>query len=183
MMKLAALIFAGLLAMVVANAEEKAAEKKDAPATAEKAAPKTEPVKAEKSDKKADKKKAEAKPAANLPKDVKKLVVEDSLAGNGKVAEKGKSIKVNYTGWIYDPAKPMGRGKQFDTSVGKEPFTFTLGAGHVIKGWDEGFANMKAGGRRKLIIPPEMGYGERGAGDAIPPNATLMFEVELLDVM
>ncbi|HVK62113.1 MAG TPA: FKBP-type peptidyl-prolyl cis-trans isomerase, partial [Bdellovibrionales bacterium] len=109
--------------------------------------------------------------------------VQDTIEGAGKVASKGKTIKVNYTGWLYDPSQPMGRGKQFDSSVGREPFSFKLGGGEVIKGWDEGFSNMKVGGKRKLIIPSEMGYGTRGAGSTIPPNAPLMFEVELIDVM
>ncbi len=141
------------------------------------------------SEKKADKKKSSKEPkeksakSDELPKDVKKLIVQDSLQGTGKVAVRGKTIKVNYTGWLYDPVASMGRGKQFDSSVGKEPFSFKLGAGEVIKGWDEGFSEMKVGGKRKLIVPPELGYGNRGAGNVIPPNASLMFEVELIDVM
>jgi FKBP-type peptidyl-prolyl cis-trans isomerase FkpA len=127
------------------------------------------------------------KPAATTVKltapTVKDLKTEDTTEGKGKVAAKGKTVKVNYTGWLYDSKAPKNRGKQFDTSVGKEPFTFTLGAGSVIKGWDEGFSNMKVGGKRVITIPSEMGYGARGAGDVIPPNAPLVFEVELLDVM
>jgi FKBP-type peptidyl-prolyl cis-trans isomerase FkpA len=119
----------------------------------------------------------------SLPKEVRKLVIQDTINGQGKVASKGKLIKVNYTGWLYDPSQAMGRGKQFDTSVGREPFQFRLGDGKVIRGWDEGFENMKVGGKRKLIIPSEMGYGDKGAGVEIPPNSTLMFEVELVDVM
>jgi len=111
------------------------------------------------------------------------LIIEDTIVSEGKLASKGKKIKVNYSGWLYDPSASMGRGKQFDTSVGRDPFEFTLGKGKVIKGWDEGFENMKVGGKRKLIIPSEMGYGERGAGTEIPPGAPLMFEVELIDVM
>ena len=127
--------------------------------------------------------KADAKSAVVLPKEIRKLVVEDSQVGSGKVATKGKTIKVNYTGWLYDPSQPMGRGHQFDSSVGKDPFKFKLGGGEVIKGWDEGFTDMKVGGKRKLIIPSDLGYGPNGAGSMIPPNAPLMFEVELLDVM
>ena len=177
-------IFASLLALAVANAAEPTS-------SAATPAAKTE---ASKPAAKADKKKPAAKtekaaaaapaPAkADMPKEVKKLIVQDTIPGAGKIAEKGKSIKVNYTGWLYDPAAPMGRGKQFDSSLGKEPFEFKLGAGDVIKGWDEGFENMKVGGKRKLIIPAELGYGSRGAGAVIPPNASLMFEVELIDVM
>lgn len=176
MMKFAAVIFAGLLAMVIANAEE-AKPAAPAPAKAE-----SHNKKSEKSEKKKSKKEADAS-KFNLPKEVKKLITEDMVVGSGKAATKGKTIKVNYTGWLYDPSQPMGRGRQFDSSIGKEPFSFTLGGGQVIKGWDEGFADMKVGGKRKLIIPSDMGYGERGAGNVIPKNATLMFEVELLDVM
>lgn len=132
----------------------------------------------------AEETKPAAKPATPATKPaVKDLKTEDTAEGKGKVAAKGKTVKVNYTGWLYDPKAPKNRGKQFDTSVGKEPFTFTLGAGSVIKGWDEGFTNMKVGGKRVITIPSEMGYGARGAGDVIPPNAPLVFEVELLDVM
>jgi FKBP-type peptidyl-prolyl cis-trans isomerase len=103
----------------------------------------------------------------------------DNKAGTGKTAAAGQDVEVHYTGWIYlDGLK----GKQFDSSRGRGPFAFPLGAGRVIKGWDEGVAGMKEGGRRTLIIPPELGYGDRGAGGVIPPNATLMFEVELLKV-
>lgn len=194
MMKMAAVIFAGVLALAIANARAEEAGKAAATTTTDPTAPptaakpathttqkKTEPAKSNKptrpsADKSDDKK-------SNLLKEIKKLIVEDAAIGSGKVATKGKMIKVNYTGWLYNPTKPMGRGRQFDSSVGKEPFSFTLGDSQVIKGWDEGFNDMKVGGKRKLIIPAEMGYGARGAGDAIPPNATLMFEVELIDVM
>lgn len=179
-MRLAVLIFASLLAAAIANAEEKAAEK-----TSEKTAETTAPKKSVEGKNAPAKKAAAAKVAgsSSLLKEVKKLIVEDTILGQGKVAAKGKKIKVNYTGWLYDPKQPMGRGKQFDTSVGREPFEFQLGQGVVIKGWDEGFENMKVGGKRKLIIPAEMGYGDRGAGTEIPPGAALMFEVELLDVI
>jgi len=119
---------------------------------------------------------------STLPKDVKKLISEDIVVGSGKAATKGKSVKVNYTGWLYDPNASAGRGRQFDSSVGREPFSFPLGAGQVIKGWDDGLVDMKVGGKRKLIIPAEQAYGDRGAGSDIPPHSTLMFEVELIDV-
>lgn len=171
----ASFLFASLLMLSFATQAEEA--KPAAPA-------KTTDAKPAKVDAKAKPEKKEpAKDEANLPKEVKKLIVHDSSLGSGKVASKGKKIKVNYTGWLYDPAKQMGRGQQFDTSVGREPFTFTLGAAEVIKGWDDGFENMKVGGKRKLIIPAELGYGSRGAGSVIPPNAPLMFEVELVDVL
>ena len=104
------------------------------------------------------------------------LKYTDEVVGTGKVAQVGTTAIVHYTGWTLD-------GKKFDSSKDrKEPFQFPLGGGRVIKGWDEGVANMKVGGKRILIVPPELGYGARGAPPVIPPNATLKFEVELLDV-
>jgi FKBP-type peptidyl-prolyl cis-trans isomerase FkpA len=107
----------------------------------------------------------------------------DTLVGTGREAEPGFNVTVHYTGWLYDEKATDHKGKKFDSSLDrKQPFDFALGAGQVIQGWDEGFAGMKIGGKRTLIIPPEMGYGARGAGGVIPPNATLIFDVELLDV-
>ena len=107
----------------------------------------------------------------------------DTQVGTGREAEPGFNISVHYTGWLYDEKSTDHKGKKFDSSLDrKQPFDFTLGAGQVIQGWDEGFAGMKIGGKRTLIIPPEMGYGARGAGGVIPPNASLIFDVELLDV-
>jgi len=110
------------------------------------------------------------------------LVKTDSVVGKGKEALAGKTVEVHYTGWLHDAKAEKQRGKQFDSSVGRGPFTFPLGAGRVIKGWDEGVAGMKVGGKRTLVIPPELGYGKRGAGGVIPPDATLVFDVELLNV-
>jgi hypothetical protein len=107
----------------------------------------------------------------------------DVKQGTGAEAQAGRPVVVHYTGWLYDPAAPDNKGKKFDSSRDRgTPFDFPLGAGRVIKGWDQGVAGMKVGGQRRLIIPPQLGYGERGAGGVIPPNATLMFDVELLDV-
>ena len=104
----------------------------------------------------------------------------DLKVGTGDEAKAGMTVTVNYTGWLYENGR---RGKQFDSSIGSSPFQFPLGAGNVIKGWDEGVAGMKVSGKRQLIIPPELAYGNRGAGQGIiPPNATLEFEVELLGV-
>jgi len=110
------------------------------------------------------------------------LIKTDTVVGKGKEAVKGRTVDVHYTGWLFEANSKEQRGKQFDSSVGRGPFSFPLGAGRVIKGWDEGVAGMKVGGKRTLVIPPELGYGARGAGGVIPPNATLVFDVELLDV-
>jgi FKBP-type peptidyl-prolyl cis-trans isomerase len=111
------------------------------------------------------------------------LVTQDVKVGAGPEAQRGRTVTVHYTGWLYDQAKPEGKGTKFDSSRDRnEPFSFTLGGGEVITGWDTGVAGMKVGGQRILTIPPGMGYGARGAGGVIPPNATLLFDVELLDV-
>ncbi|HUP40818.1 MAG TPA: FKBP-type peptidyl-prolyl cis-trans isomerase, partial [Vicinamibacterales bacterium] len=107
----------------------------------------------------------------------------DLKIGTGREAQKGKGISVNYTGWLYDPSRPNAQGRMFDSSKDRGPFNFVLGVGQVIPGWDQGFEGMKVGGRRRLIIPPSLAYGVDGAGGGIiPPNATLVFEMELLDV-
>ena len=108
---------------------------------------------------------------------------EDTIPGTGDEAKAGHRVRVHYTGWLYDPTAPKSRGKKFDSSKDRgQPFSFGLGGGEVIRGWDEGVQGMKVGGTRVLTIPPEMGYGARGAGGVIPPNATLVFEVELLGI-
>lgn len=108
------------------------------------------------------------------------LGIEDTKAGTGIEAVAGKTTIVHYTGWLDENGKP---GKKFDSSVDRgKPFSFALGGGMVIKGWDEGVAGMKVGGKRRLFIPANLGYGARGAGGDIPPNANLIFDVELLDV-
>lgn len=114
---------------------------------------------------------------------VTQLVTQDARVGTGAEAQPGRVVTVHYTGWLYDESRGDRKGSKFDSSVDRnEPFSFNLGAGEVIRGWDEGVAGMKVGGRRTLTIPPDMGYGARGAGGVIPPNATLLFEVELLGV-
>jgi FKBP-type peptidyl-prolyl cis-trans isomerase FkpA len=106
----------------------------------------------------------------------------DVVQGSGEAATSGP-VKVHYTGWLHDPSQADGHGRKFDSSHDRgQPFAFHLGGGQVIRGWDEGVAGMKVGGKRTLIIPPEMGYGARGAGGVIPPNATLVFDVELVAV-
>ncbi len=114
---------------------------------------------------------------------VSELQIVDQKTGTGAEAVTGKAVIVHYTGWLYDPAAADGHGAKFDSSLDRSvPFGFFLGAGKVIKGWDEGVVGMKVGGKRTLVIPPNKGYGERGAGGVIPPNATLLFDVELLEV-
>lgn len=115
--------------------------------------------------------------------DVTALAKDDRTAGTGAEARPGMMVSVHYTGWLYDPSAADKRGKKFDSSKDRgEPFEFQLGKGDVIAGWDEGVAGMKIGGTRVLTIPSNMGYGARGAGADIPPNAALVFEVELLGV-
>jgi len=107
----------------------------------------------------------------------------DERVGTGAVATPASDVTVHYTGWLFQQSAADRRGEKFDSSVDRgEPFTFLLGAGRVIRGWDDGVAGMRVGGKRVLMIPPEYGYGRKGAGGAIPPNASLVFEVELLDV-
>ena len=108
------------------------------------------------------------------------LIINDTVVGTGKAATAGEDVSVHYTGWLFYGGE---RGKKFDSSKDRgQPFQFALGGGQVIKGWDEGVQGMKVGGSRTLTIPPELGYGSRGAGGAIPANATLIFDVELLGV-
>ena len=108
------------------------------------------------------------------------LKIIDTHPGTGASPKTGQTCVMHYTGWLYDNAT---KGKKFDSSVDRnEPFAFKIGVGQVIRGWDEGVATMKVGGKRTLIIPPDLGYGARGAGGVIPPNATLIFDVELLDI-
>jgi FKBP-type peptidyl-prolyl cis-trans isomerase FkpA len=118
-----------------------------------------------------------------MKKSISNLEITDQVVGKGKEAIAGTDVTVHYTGWLYDPNKPEGHGTKFDSSVDRgEPFSFLLGGGQVIRGWDDGVLGMKEGGKRTLIIPSSLGYGSRGAGGVIPPYATLLFDVELLNV-
>ena len=134
------------------------------------------PACAQKDTKAVAEKKEEPAAAANTVKTPSGLAYVELVQGCGLSPVAGKQVKVHYTGWLEN-------GTKFDSSVDRgEPFIFTIGAGQVIPGWDEGVMSMKVGGKRKLIIPSQLGYGSAGAGGVIPPNATLIFEVELLDV-
>lgn len=129
------------------------------------------------------KRRDDAPPPAPLKADSSPVAFQkiDTTVGTGAVATAGKHVTVNYTGWLYLPDAPQHHGEQFDTSIGRKPFTFRLGSGGVIPGWDQGVEGMKVGGKRTLVIPAALGYGVDGAGP-IPPNANLIFDVELLDV-
>jgi FKBP-type peptidyl-prolyl cis-trans isomerase len=106
----------------------------------------------------------------------------DVRVGTGAEATTGRRVTVNYTGWIYEASVPENKGRQFDTSVGRQPFLFTPGAGQVIRGFEQGVVGMRVGGLRRVIIPPDLGYGATGSAGVIPPNATLVFDIELVDV-
>ena len=113
-------------------------------------------------------------------KGITDLIITDNKVGDGREAEKGLTVTVHYTGWLYENGE---KTTKFDSSVDRrEPFSFVLGVGQVIKGWDNGVSGMQVGGSRTIIIPSSMGYGSRGAGDVIPPNSDLIFEVELIEI-
>ncbi len=112
------------------------------------------------------------------------VTITDLKVGKGKPALEGSTVRVHYTGWLQDTSAPDGKGAKFDSSLDRnDPFLFPLGKQRVIRGWDLGVAGMQPGGKRRLVIPPELAYGARGAGGVIPPNATLVFEVELFDFL
>jgi FKBP-type peptidyl-prolyl cis-trans isomerase FkpA len=126
---------------------------------------------------------APAQSQSKMDAKITQLQKTDMTVGTGAEAVVGKIAVVHYTGWLYDPSVADKKGRKFDSSLDRHsPFSFPIGGGKVIRGWDEGVAGMRVGGRRTLIIPPDMAYGSRGAGGVIPPDATLVFEVELLDV-
>lgn len=121
--------------------------------------------------------------AAEVPAMPTTLQVVDQKVGTGPAIANGQTAVVHYTGWLYDSSAPEQKGTKFDSSRDRdEPFSFDLGQGHVIKGWDQGVAGMQIGGQRRLVIPSELGYGQRGAGAVIPPGATLVFDVELVAI-
>lgn len=111
----------------------------------------------------------------------KTLIISDITVGKGATAVAGSNVTIHYTGWLYAPRAPKLRGQKFDSSVGSAPFTFKVGAGAVIKGWDEGVKGMKVGGKRQLIVPASMGFGKDGLGP-VPTTANLLFEIELIDL-
>jgi FKBP-type peptidyl-prolyl cis-trans isomerase FkpA len=111
-----------------------------------------------------------------------KLEMTDLRVGTGAEARNGRRVSVHYTGWLYHPTRPEHKGRQFDSSSGRQPFDLTLGMGEVIPGWDQGLLGMKAGGSRRLVIPSALAYGRTGHGSDIPPEATLVFDVELVTV-
>ena len=115
--------------------------------------------------------------------DTTELVITDVKKGTGPAIAAGQTAVVHYTGWLYEASAPEKKGKEFDSSRNAgHPFSFVLGTGNVIKGWDQGVLGMKVGGRRRLTIPPDLGYGDTGAGDVIPPGATLVFDVDLVAI-
>jgi FKBP-type peptidyl-prolyl cis-trans isomerase FkpA len=120
-------------------------------------------------------------PSAATAQAPQELVKTDTVVGKGRLAMTGSMVTIHYTGWIYAPKSPKQRGGKFDTSLDGEPYTFKLGAGSVIKGWDEGLRGMKAGGKRTLIVPASLGFGRDGLGP-VPPTANLIFDIELVDV-
>jgi FKBP-type peptidyl-prolyl cis-trans isomerase FkpA len=121
--------------------------------------------------------------AARVPPPPTAFSQMDLAVGSGAPAGKGAHVTVKYTGWIYDASKPENKGTKFDSTDDHEPLSFTVGVGQVIPGWDQGFTGMRLGGKRRLIIPPDLGYGAEGTpGGPIPPNAGLVFDMELIDV-
>lgn len=119
-----------------------------------------------------------------FPKAVNKLIVDDLQKGRGRASKPGSRLVLHFQAWLYDPTQPLGRGPQFESTLGKAPYKFTLQNPETphIKGWEDGLVEMKVGGKRRLIIPPDLGYGQNGAGAVIPAGATLMYEVQLVDV-
>jgi FKBP-type peptidyl-prolyl cis-trans isomerase FkpA len=119
-----------------------------------------------------------------FPKVVTKLMIDDLSPGRGRMTKPGSKLVVHFQSWLYDPTQPLGRGPQFESTQGKAPYKFTLQNAEAphIKGWEEGLIDMKVGGKRRLIIPPDLAYGANGAGQVIPPGATLLYEIELVDV-
>jgi FKBP-type peptidyl-prolyl cis-trans isomerase len=166
-------IAVGVTCLLACTPKDKPAEPAEAPAAA---APATAPAIETPAE-------TPAAPSASTGAENMPLQKTDLAPGAGVEIKTGQTALVHYTGWLYDAAAPENKGKKFDSSVGGEPFEFPLGAGAVIAGWDQGVLGMKVGGKRRLVIPPEMGYGARGAGNGlIPGGATLVFDVELVEI-
>lgn len=123
-------------------------------------------------------------PSKKFPKVVTKLMIDDLQKGRGRSSKPGSKMVLHFQSWLYDPTQPLGRGPQFESTIGKAPYKFTLQGGDSphIRGWEEGLVEMKVGGKRRLIIPPDMAYGANGAGQVVPPGATLLYEIDLVDV-
>ena len=119
-----------------------------------------------------------------FPKQVKELMIDDLKVGRGRVVKPDSKLTVNYSAWLYDSGEPLGRGALIDSSLGKAPYVFQLGSTEAphIRGWEEGFKEMKVGGKRRLLIPPDFAYGDKGAGKHVPPGATLLYEIDLVEV-
>jgi FKBP-type peptidyl-prolyl cis-trans isomerase len=169
-------ILAGVLALALAEAVTAAPSTPAPPPHTAKSTPAAKHEKAAK----VGSKTGQSTSKYELPREVKKLIINDIAKGPGEDITTGQKLKVQYTGWLYDPNQPEGRGAQFDTTAGGAPFEFVLGTDRIIKGWEEGLAGMKVGGKRRLLIPAEMGYGSRGAGDKVPPDSPLLYEVEVM---
>jgi FKBP-type peptidyl-prolyl cis-trans isomerase len=167
---IAAAVSAALLLVACSRAEKDPAATPPETAGSETAEPQTPPG-------------AEAAAAAEVPAMPAKLEITDQKVGAGAAIANGQTAVVHYTGWLYEQGAPEQKGTKFDSSRDRdEPFSFDLGQGHVIAGWDQGVAGMQVGGQRRLVIPAELGYGQRGAGGVIPPGATLVFDVELVAI-
>lgn len=170
-MKLSSLIYSLILSLLIISSTYAQEKKQETTTQAQSAASASVPVET-------------PTPAIPTPPTPPVLEKIDTVPGTGKEAQPGKTVQVHYTGWLRDPQAEQQHGKAFDSSVGRGPFNFNLGEGRVIKGWEQGVAGMKVGGKRTLVIPSHLAYGPRGAGKGvIPPDADLIFDIELLDVI
>ncbi|MEX5745190.1 FKBP-type peptidyl-prolyl cis-trans isomerase [Massilia sp. X63] len=179
----AALMLAAATATSTANAQDATAQQQDASKPTTQPAPEQQTVpQATQPQGTVQQTPPQAEPAAPVPP-APQVEIIDRVVGKGKEATTGSTVLVHYTGWLHKPLAPKQRGKKFDSSLDRgDPLEFQLGAGRVIKGWEQGVAGMKVGGKRTLIIPSALAYGKRGAGGMIPPDADLIFDVELVNV-